>query len=76
MLPQKQWNDSSTADSEQVKQLCREWNTNPHVAEILLRRGYKTREEVKSFLLPSLKNLRDPYELRQMREAVDLLQET
>ena len=57
MLPQKQWNDSSTADSEQVKQLCREWNTNPYVAEILLRRGYKTREEVKSFLLPSLKTV-------------------
>ena len=34
MLPQKQWYDSSTADPEQVKQLCREWNTNPYVAEI------------------------------------------
>ena len=76
MLPQKQWYDSSTADPEQVKQLCREWNTNPYVAEILLRRGYKTHEEIKSFLLPSLNNLRDPYELRQMREAVDLLQDT
>ena len=76
MLPQKQWYDSSTADPEQVKQLCREWNTNPYVAEILLRRGHKTREEIKSFLLPSLNNLRDPYELRQMREAVDLLQDT
>ena len=76
MLPQKQWYDSSKADPEQVKQLCREWNTNPYVAEILLRRGYKTREEIKSFLLPSLNNLRDPYELRHMREAVDLLQDT
>ena len=36
----------------------------------------KQREEIKSFLLPSLNNLRDPYELRQMREAVDLLQDT
>ncbi len=76
MLPQKQWYDSSEADPEQVKQLCREWNTNPYVAEILLRRGYKTREEIKSFLLPCLNNLRDPYELRHMREAVDLLQDT
>ena len=76
MLPQKQWYDSSTADPEQVKQLCREWNTNPYVAEILLRRGHKTREEIKSFLFPILNNLRDPYELRQMREAVDLLQDT
>ena len=76
MLPQKQWYDSSTADPEQVKQLCSEWKTNPLVAEILLRRGYKTHEEIKSFLMPSLSNLRDPYELRQMREAVILLQET
>jgi len=75
MLPQKQWYDSSTADPEQVKQLCREWNTNPIVAEILLRRGYKTREEITSFLNPQLKNLRDPFELRQMQEAVNLLQE-
>ena len=74
MLPQKQWYDSSTADPEQVKRLCREWNLNQFVAEILLRRGYKTHEEIKSFLIPELKNLLDPYELRQMREAVNLLQ--
>ena len=47
MFPQKQWYYSSTADQEQVKQLCREWNTNQYVAEILLRRGYKTREEIR-----------------------------
>ena len=76
MLPQKQWYDSSAADPEEVKRLCREWKTNPYVAEILIRRGYKTSEEIKSFLIPELINLRDPYELRQMREAVDLLQET
>jgi len=74
MLPQKQWYDSSTADPEQVKRLCREWNLNQFVVEILLRRGYKTHEEIKSFLIPELKNLLDPYELRQMREAVNLLQ--
>ena len=76
MVPQKQWFDSSTGDPEQVKRLCLEWKTNPQVAEILLRRGYKTREEIKSFLMPNLSNLRDPYELRQMREAVNLLQDT
>ena len=76
MLPQKQWYDSSTADQEEVKRLCREWKTNPYVAEILIRRGYKSSEEIKSFLSPELVNLRDPYELRQMREAVNLLQET
>ena len=75
MLPQKQWYDSSTSDPEQVNRLCRDWDTNQYVAEILLRRGYKTHQEIKSFLNPELKNLRDPYELRQMREAVDLLQE-
>ena len=75
MVPQKQWFDSSTGDPEQVKRLCLEWKTNPQVAEILLRRGYKTREEIKSFLMPNLSNLRDPYELRQMREAVNLLQD-
>jgi len=62
-------------DPDEVKRLCREWEMHPRVAEILLRRGLKTNSEIKSFLQPSLNNLRDPYELRMMQEAVDLLQE-
>ena len=72
---QKKWYESPAMDPDEVKQLCHEWEMHPRVAEILLRRGLKTNSEIKSFLQPSLNNLRDPYELRMMQEAVDLLQE-
>ena len=62
-------------DTDEVKRLCSELEMHPRVAEILLRRGLKTNSEIKSFLQPSLNNLRDPYELRMMQEAVDLLPE-
>ena len=73
---QKQWNDSSKADPDEVKHLCQEWEMHPLVAGILLRRGHETNEEIKSFLYPSLNNLCDPYELRQMHEAIELLKDT
>jgi single-stranded-DNA-specific exonuclease len=71
---QKKWHESPAMDPDEVKRLCREWKMHPRVAEILLRRGLKTNIEIKSFLQPSLNNLRDPYELRMIQEAVDLLQ--
>ena len=40
---QKKWNELTAVDSEEVKRLCREWEMHPRVAEILLRRGLKTR---------------------------------
>ena len=72
---QKKWHESPAMDPEEVKRLCSVWGMHPRVAEILLRRGFKTAGEIKSFLQPSLNNLRDPYELRMMQGAVDLLQE-
>ena len=72
---QKKWHESPAMDPEEVKRLCSVWEMHPRVAEILLRRGFKTAGEIKSFLQPSLNNLRDPYEFRMMQEAVDLLQE-
>ena len=75
VMHQKIWHESPAMDPDEVKRLCREWEMHPRVAEILLRRGLKTNSEIKSFLQPSLNNLRDPYEFRMMQEAVDLLQE-
>ena len=74
-FPQKKWNHSSNADPEEVKHLCGEWDMHPLVAGILLHRGFKTQEDIKSFLRPSLNNLRDPFQLRHMQQAVELLQD-
>ena len=72
---QKIWNNSSNAYPEEVKHLCREWDMHPLVAGSLLHRGFKTQEDIKSFLCPSLKNLRDPFQLRHMHQAVELFQD-
>ena len=71
----KQWNHSSNADSEKVRLLCDEWEMHPLVADILLSRGFKTHKDIQSFLEPSLNNLRDPFHLRHMYLAVELLQD-
>ena len=72
----KQWDHSSIADSEKVRHLCHEWKMHPLVADILLSRGFKTHKDIQSFLEPSMNNLRDPFQLRHMHFAVELLQDT
>ena len=74
-LLKKQWNHSSNADSEKVRRLCHEWEMHPLVADILLSRGFKTHKDIQSFLEPSLNKLRDPFQLRHMHLAVELLQD-
>jgi len=73
---QKKWFYTSPSDTEEVKILCDEWQIPKILAEIILRRGYKTKEDVESFLFPNLKKLRDPYELLNMKEAVFLLHDS
>ena len=48
---------------------------HPLGADILLSRGFNTQKDIQSFLEPSLNNLRDPFQLRHMRLAVELLQD-
>ena len=72
---QKKWDHSSNADPEEVKHLCGEWDMHPLVACILLHRGFKTQEDIQSFLRPSLNKLRDPFQFRHMQQAVELLQD-
>ena len=75
-LLKKHWNHSSNTDSEQLRNLCDEWRMHPLVGNILLKRGFKTQQDIQYFLEPNLKNLRDPFQLRHMDLAVELLQES
>lgn len=75
-LLKKQWNHSSNTDSEQLRNLCDEWRMHPLIGNILLKRGFKTQQDIQYFLEPNLNNLRDPFQLRHMDLAVELLQES
>ena len=74
-LLKKKWNHSPNTDLGIVRRLCDEFGLHPLVADILLSRGFKTQKDIQSFLEPSLKNLRDPFHLRHMYLAVELLQD-
>ena len=73
---QKRWLQLPKEDPLEVKKLCNELGIPTLLAELILRRGYKTKQEVESFLYPKLSNLRSPYEFRQMHEAVNLLRDS
>ena len=73
---QKKWFYIPSGDTEEVKILCDEWQIPEIVAKVILSRGYKTKEDIESFLFPNLKKLRNPYELRNMEEATLLLHDS
>lgn len=69
----KLWQLATTPDPTLSKQLAQATGLHPLVAEILCRRGYATAEAAQTFLQPELRQLRDPFQLRHMREAVALV---
>ena len=73
MEVQKQWLFAASADESICQSLSRETGLHPLVAGILYRRGYRTPDEVGIFLQPELRQLRDPFLLRHMQEAVELV---
>ncbi|TES93413.1 MAG: single-stranded-DNA-specific exonuclease RecJ, partial [Candidatus Cloacimonadota bacterium] len=56
---------------EMVGKLQNELPLSLHIIQILLNRGYKTVEEIKDFLSPSLDNLSDPFIFSDMNKATD-----
>ena len=72
---QKKWIYKPLVDAEKVKYFCDEWQMPKLLAEVICSRGFDTREAVESFLFADLRQLRDPYMLRNMHEAVFLLQD-
>ena len=72
----KKWIYKSSVDAEKLKLLCDEWGIPELLAKVIYSRGFKKREDIESFLSPNLNKLRDPYELRNMHEAVLLLRDS
>jgi single-stranded-DNA-specific exonuclease len=58
-------------NQDRLRTLAEELNVPPIVARILLNRGVSTFEESKRFLRPSLDDLCDPFEMKDMDKAVD-----
>ncbi len=62
-----------SADSEAVGRLARELGLHPLVARLLVLRSLEEPEAADRFLHPSLGHLHDPYDMVDMRRAVERL---
>lgn len=67
---QKRWIVKEAADQTQAEQLANAINVDHTLAVLLLQRGIGTYGEAEEFFRPSLKNLHDPFLLKDMDHAV------
>ena len=69
-MMQKRWIVKEAADQSQAEQLANAINVDETLAALLLQRGINSYAEAKDFFRPSLKNLHDPFLLKDMDHAV------
>ena len=65
-----QWIFKEAPPPEEISLLHQRSNTNPLLAQLLLERNLGTPEKVDKFFNPDLKDLHDPYLMRDMEVAV------
>lgn len=69
----KRWLYKDVPEREKIEELSNLINTNPYLSSILLQRGVTTFEQAKKFFRPSLKDLHDPFLMKDMDRAVQRL---
>jgi len=72
---QKRWTYKTLPSPEQVEGLSNTINVNPHLCAVLWQRGVRDYDSAKSFFRPSLKQLHDPFLLKDMDHAVQRLKD-
>jgi single-stranded-DNA-specific exonuclease len=72
---QKRWLVNTTIDSTTVEEFRSVLKVDEVVAELLLQRGISTFEDAQKFFRPKLDELHDPFLMKDMKEAVERLQE-
>lgn len=58
-----------------IDEIVKTYNLNVKVAELLVARGFDTKEKLDKFLNPSFDDFHDPFDLSGMREAVARIEE-
>ncbi|TFG37822.1 MAG: single-stranded-DNA-specific exonuclease RecJ, partial [Syntrophobacterales bacterium] len=69
MLPTTRWKLSDT-DTQTENVLMKELGIHPLLSRILLNRNISNTMEAKKFLFPSLKDLHNPFLMKDMKEGV------
>ncbi len=70
------WEIVPPADLAEVRSLAAVLKLPPTLAALLIQRGFTSPQEAKVFLRPSLGTLSDPYLLKDMHQAVELIADT
>ena len=68
---EKKWILLEGTDESLVRQLSSELGVDPVLAELLVQRGVRTFEQARSFFRPDLKDLHDPFLMKDMDKAVE-----
>lgn len=71
--PSKRWILKPRGNNEVIRTLSEQLNIHPVLANLLVQRGIDTFEKAKSFFVPDLNELHDPFLMKDMDKAVDRL---
>ncbi len=69
------WTIKPKPEIEKVNSLAQALNLDPILASLLVQRGIETYDEAKKFFRPNLKDLHDPYLMKDMDKAVKRIEE-
>jgi len=72
---QKRWFIKQSPDAHLVQELVERLKVSPLMAHILAQRGLTTQTEIRSFFHPDKDQQHDPFLFKNMRQAVDRLQQ-
>ena len=72
---QKRWNHKTLPEDQALQDLMRGINASAALASLLLQRGITDFESAKSFFNPSLKQLHNPFLMKDMEKAVTRISE-
>lgn len=61
--------------SSNVKALAKETGTNETIVNVLINRGIKTSQDIRKFVDASLKDLYNPFLMRDMDKGIDIIKE-
>lgn len=67
----KRWVQAVAGDKETRDLLAQQLNIDPSLAGVLAQRGIKTFDEARYFFRPSLKDLHDPFLMKDMDKAME-----
>lgn len=69
----KRWVLNTPPEETKIQELAKKLNCHPVIANLLLQRGIETVEQAQAFFKPSLNQLHDPWEMKDMDKAVERL---